>query len=85
MDINRSFITKLAWNVCTTPGKIWIHLIKVRYLRGRQFLDIEKTVQTASWIVELAAASLSLNRGSAIRLLRILTLESLVTPSCTNY
>lgn len=49
-DVNRALLTKLNWLLCTAPNKIWVQLIRSRYLRGRRNLDFQHTHQSSSWI-----------------------------------
>lgn len=48
--MNRAFVTKLAWNLCTQPEKPWVQLVKAKHLRGRRIMDIEHTRPVSSWI-----------------------------------
>lgn len=42
-NMNLSLMTRMAWNVQTQGHKLWVNLIKAKYLRGRQILDEERT------------------------------------------
>lgn len=48
-DTNLALITKLAWTIHCCPTRTWVQLIRSKYLRGRQILDVERTA-TPSWI-----------------------------------
>lgn len=47
--MNQTLIVKHSWHVCTTPNKIWVQVIKSRYMRGRKTLDIQSTAIPDSW------------------------------------
>lgn len=47
-DLNMAM--KLNWTISTTPSKLWVQLIRSRYLRGRRNLDFEQTNHNPSWI-----------------------------------
>lgn len=49
-DINVDFITKLGWQVCSEPNRIWVQLIRSRYLHGRRTLDFQHTAKQSSWV-----------------------------------
>lgn len=43
-------ITKLAWNVCYHTEKLWVKMIRAKYLRGVRILDAGRTRGAASWV-----------------------------------
>lgn len=49
-DMNKAYLTKLAWHLTTSGSKIWVQLIKSKYLRGSQILDVQRSHTTVSWI-----------------------------------
>lgn len=50
-EMNNAMITKLNWQICTEDQKIWVQLVRDRYLRGRRRLDFDQTHKTCSWIL----------------------------------
>lgn len=49
-DMNMAMVTKLNWQVCTKKNKVWVSLLKKRYLRGRGQLEFKNSHQSHSWI-----------------------------------
>lgn len=49
-DTNIAFITKLAWHLCTDSTRLWVQLVRSKYLRGRRVLDFQQTTKSASWL-----------------------------------
>lgn len=49
-DVNRAFVSKLAWMVCKQMDKPWVQLVRAKYLSGRRILDPEHTKHVSSWI-----------------------------------
>ncbi|KAI5677130.1 hypothetical protein M9H77_08080 [Catharanthus roseus] len=47
---NIAFITKLCWQMCKRPGKIWVKLLRSEYLCGRSMLDNDHILNSGSWI-----------------------------------
>lgn len=41
--INKVFITKLGWKLCSRNDKPWVKLIKSKYLRGKKFWDFTES------------------------------------------
>lgn len=50
LDMNLALISKLTWSIIRNEPKVWVQLIKAKYLRGRRILDVERTSITLSWI-----------------------------------
>lgn len=48
--MNKALVAKLAWQVYKESNKIWVQLIRSKYLRGRKLLDVESIPTRASWI-----------------------------------
>lgn len=38
-DINIAYITKLGWQFCIESNRIYVKLVRSKYLRGRRVLD----------------------------------------------
>lgn len=49
-DLSIAFVTKLGWHLCTISDKIWVQLIRSKYMRGRRVLDFQQTIKSFSWI-----------------------------------
>lgn len=49
-DTNIAYITKLGWILCTDLSRIWVRLIRSKYLRGRRVTDFQYTTRASSWI-----------------------------------
>lgn len=49
-DINTASITKLAWQLASPSHRPWTKLIKAKYFRGKQILDVQRSQITVSWI-----------------------------------
>lgn len=64
-NINIWLMTKLAWKVMTSDGKILIQLIKGKYLWGRSILDTRMLKSLGSWVWSGIRNSLQiLNEGN---------------------
>lgn len=48
--MNKAFVTKLSWSLCSQSDKIWVQLVRAKHLQGRRLLDSEHTKQVSSWI-----------------------------------
>lgn len=67
-DINLAFVTKLGWNLCKQPSKIWVQLIQSKYLRGWKIINFRHTVKSSSWIwAGICKTQDSLWRGLCIK------------------
>lgn len=64
-DINLALITKLAWQMVVPSQKMWVKLIKAKYLRGKQVLDAQRSQITFSWIWGSILQSIKLLRAGA--------------------
>lgn len=49
-DFNRALVSKVAWQLCRNNDKIWVKLIRSKYLWGRKLLDVERLPTAPSWI-----------------------------------
>lgn len=49
-DINITFNTKLAWQLCNNSDKMWILVMRSKYLRGLDFMDSTHPPKRGSWI-----------------------------------
>lgn len=49
-DTNIAFVMKLGWKLCTDLNKIWVRVIRSKYLRGKQVTYFQYTARAASWI-----------------------------------
>lgn len=49
-DTNEVFITKLIWQLNTTKDKLWVKVLRSKYLRGLNFLDENLRSDQPSWI-----------------------------------
>lgn len=47
-EMNKALVAKLAWQVYKESKKIWVQLIRSKYLRGRKLLDVESIPTRAS-------------------------------------
>lgn len=47
--MNIAFATKLGWHLCTDHGRLWVQMIRSKYLRGRRTLDFQHTARAMSW------------------------------------
>lgn len=50
VDTNASLLTKCAWQLCTTKDRIWVKMIRAKYLRGRRMLDATRIHGSNSWL-----------------------------------
>lgn len=50
VDMNLALTTKLAWQLCTKPNKLWVLLLTSKYLKGLKFLDDSQNPARGSWI-----------------------------------
>lgn len=48
-DVNDAFLAKLAWNMETQPGKLWVKVMNSKYVKNRNFLNIP-VARNASWV-----------------------------------
>lgn len=64
-DMNLALLTKLNWNMRTTDHKLWVQLIKSKYLCSRRRLDFEQTHCNTSWFWHGLKRCDSLLQGSA--------------------
>lgn len=63
-EANIAYITKLGWKLCTEGNRIWVNLIRSKYLRGRQKTDFQTTSRFASWIWQgISGCKNSLDNG----------------------
>ena len=49
--VNKAVLAKLRWAVTSRQDKIWVHLLKSKYLRGKMFSKFNKRNQS-SWFME---------------------------------
>ncbi|XP_019163505.1 PREDICTED: uncharacterized protein LOC109159849 [Ipomoea nil] len=47
-DFNLAFLTKLAWVVLTNPHKLWVKVMREKYVKNRNFLD-NNVYTNCSW------------------------------------
>lgn len=67
-DMNTVYVTNLGWRLCTDMDKIWVKLVRLKYLRGRRVLNFQNTQRVASWVwngIKLCYGSL--RKGLCIR------------------
>lgn len=49
-DMNEALVSKMAWQEATNPHNPWALLIRAKYLRGRNILNLKISPIRASWI-----------------------------------
>lgn len=66
---NVALIAKLGWQMVTHGAKLWVQLIRSKYLRGRWNLSLEYNTQQASWIWKgISSINTFLQSGLCIQL-----------------
>lgn len=48
-DINLSLLAKQVWTLCSPSDKPWAKLIKAKYLRGKNILEVHWSSTARSW------------------------------------
>lgn len=50
MDINRALIAKLGWNILTEKNKLWVQILKAKYMRNEDLMHTTpKKAQSWTW------------------------------------
>ncbi|KAL3825541.1 hypothetical protein ACJIZ3_021570 [Penstemon smallii] len=85
-DFNRALVSKLTWKMANNENCLWTKVMEAKYLKGKNFFDVEKAPNNASWIwrdifnckdIILKGICTSINVESSVQIWKIPWIPSL--------